>query len=79
MPKLNHLFKSPPTPDKAFLSSLNTAIFDLIWTSKGDKVKRQCVNQDYTKGGFKMLDVHNFVSSLKCSWIKRLTLEHKPW
>lgn len=79
LPKLNHLFISLPTPDKAFLSSLNTAIFNFIWKSKGDKVKRKIVTQDYTKGGLKMLDVHNFVSSLKCLWIKRLTLKHKPW
>ena len=26
-----------------------------------------------------MLDIYNFVWSLKCSWIKRLTLNYKPW
>lgn len=79
LPKLNHLFISLPTPNEAFLSSLNRAIFKFLWKSKVDKVKRQIVTQDYTKGGLRMLDVYNFVSSLKCSWIKRLTLKPKPW
>ena len=26
-----------------------------------------------------MLDTYNFVCSLKCSWIKTLTLNYKPW
>lgn len=34
-------------------------------------VKRQLVTQDFLKGGLKLLDVHDFVFFLKCSWIKR--------
>lgn len=26
-----------------------------------------------------MLDINNFLVSLKCSWIKRLTKDNKPW
>lgn len=26
-----------------------------------------------------MVDINNFITSLKCSWIKRLTKAHKPW
>lgn len=78
LPKLNHLFISLPTPNEAFLSSFNRAIFKFLWKSKVDKVKRQIVIQDYTKGGLRMLDVYNFVYSLKCSWIKSLTLKPKP-
>lgn len=25
------------------------------------------------------MDVGNFITSLKCSWIKRLNNSHKPW
>lgn len=59
LPKLNHLFISLSTPNEAFLSSLNRAIFNFLWKSKVDKVKRQIVTQDYTKGGLRMLDVYN--------------------
>lgn len=47
LPKLNQLFISFPTSSKALLSSLNREIFNLLWKSKGDKVKRQIVTQDY--------------------------------
>ena len=47
--------------------------------SKRNKAKRQIVTQVTLKGGLKMLDMYNFVCSLKCSWIKRLILNYKPW
>ena len=50
-----------------------------LWMSKRNKAKRQIVTQVALKGGLKMLDIYNFVCSLKCSWIKRLILNYKPW
>ena len=26
-----------------------------------------------------MLDINNFIASLKCTWIKKLTNRNKPW
>lgn len=79
LPKLNHLFISLPSPDKEIISSLTNLFYEFIWNSKIDKVKRQPITQDYLKGGIKMLDINNFLVSLKCSWIKRLTKDNKPW
>ena len=31
------------------------------------------------KGGLKMLDINNFITSLKCTWIKKLTNGNNPW
>ena len=31
------------------------------------------------KGGLKMLDINNFIASLTCTWIKKLTNGDKPW
>ena len=42
-------------------------------------MKIQIVTHEILKGGIKMLNITNFVYSLKCSWIKRLTLNYKPW
>ena len=42
-------------------------------------MKRQIITQDYLKGGFKMLEINNFLKSLKCSWIRRLFKDKKPW
>ena len=53
----------------------------MLWKPKRtcNKVKRQIVTQDILKGGLKILDIYDFVCSLKCSWIKRLTLYYKYW
>jgi hypothetical protein len=80
LPKLNHLFISLPTPTKEKISSLCKDIFEFIWKSKCDKVKRSIVTQDYQSGGLKMVNIDNFITSLKCSWVKRLvTTNDKPW
>ena len=79
IPKVNHLFISLPNPRKEVISLLCRDIFEFIWKSKCDKVKRQIVTQDFLKGGLKMLDINNFIASLKCTWIKKLTNGNKPW
>ena len=37
------------------------------------------VIQDFLKGGLKIVNIANFIASLKYSWIKKLTQCHKPW
>lgn len=53
-------------------------VYEFIWSSEIDKVKRQQVTQNYLKGRIKMLDINNFLVSLKCSWIKKWTKDNKP-
>ena len=79
IPKLNHLFISLPTPTKNVISSLNKDIFEFIWKSRSDKIKRLLVTQDYLSGGLKMINIDHFITALKSSWIKRLTQKQKPW
>ena len=47
-------------------------MFNFIWDGKPDKIKRDILIQDYEQGGLKMIDIENFILSLKVSWIKRL-------
>ena len=35
--------------------------------------------QDYKNGGIKMPDIHNVITSLKSSWMKRLYLKTNKW
>jgi hypothetical protein len=81
IPKLNHLFISLPTPNRETVSYLCKSIFEFLWRSSVDKVKRSVITQDYLSGGIKMVDLNNFITSLKYAWIKRLTKSnsHKPW
>ena len=79
IPKLNHLFISLPNPKQEVVTSLIKKLFEFIWKSRCDKVKREIVTQNFLKGGLKMVNIHNFIASLKCTWIKKLTQCHKPW
>lgn len=79
IPKLNLLFISLPNPKQDVISSLIKSQFEYILKSKCDKVNREIGTLDYLKGGLKMVNISNFIASLQCSWIKKLTQGYKPW
>ena len=45
-------------------------LYDFLWNSKGDKIKRTEMINEYNKGGLKMIDLQSFNESLKIKWIK---------
>ena len=77
--QFNHLFIALPTPDEKTLSKINTILFNFLWNSKIDKVKRDVVSQSYEKGGIKMVNLRAFIYSLKLSWLKRLFQTTANW
>jgi exonuclease III len=79
LPKLNHLFISLSNPKHNIISLLTKELFKFIWGSQCDKVKRSTVTQKYTTGGLNMVDLKHFLTSLKCSWIKRLVSGGQSW
>lgn len=79
IPKLNHLFISLPNPSQETISNLTTQLFRFIWGSDCDKVKRTIVTQHHLQGGLNMLNLRNFILSLKCSWIQRLIKGNHSW
>lgn len=42
--QLNHLFISLPTPEISFLTNLNNILFNFLWNSNVDKIKRKLKN-----------------------------------
>ena len=70
--QLNHLFISLPSPSNAFIKNLNEIIYNFMWQSKVDKLKRKQVIQSYINGGLKMIDINNYILGLKSSWIRRI-------
>ena len=70
--KLVHILTALPNPCEDVIKKLNSILFRFIWNNGADKVKRSILVQDYEHGGLKMLDMHSFLASLKCSWLKRL-------
>ena len=79
IPQLNHLFISLPNSDDSFIHKLNSILFNFLWNSKVDKVKRDVVTKDYMEGGLKMVNTRAFIESLKLGWIRRLFQGNAKW
>lgn len=79
LPKLNHLFISLPNPNKELLSSLTQELFRFLWKAKCDIIKREVVTQKYLNGGLNMVNIDNFLVSLKSSWIQKLLRGEQSW
>ena len=73
LPQFNHLFMPIITPLKV-LDTINK-IFGVFWDEKPDKVKRNTIFQDYSKGDFKMVNIHNFENSMKLGWMKKIVYQ----
>ena len=52
-------------------------MYDFLWNSKPDKIKRSTLVKDYDQGGLRMIDIETFIWSLKASWIKRFLQSEK--
>ena len=70
--KLTHLFMNMPDPSTRFLKELEEIIFTFLWGSKTHKVKKSTMCQPYEYGGYKMVDLYTFISTLKISWLRRI-------
>jgi len=48
-----------------------TSFFDSLWNSKGDKIKRNVITQNYGNGGLRMIAIASFDKALKSMWIRK--------
>ena len=53
--------------------------FNFIWQNKPDKIKQEVLVQDYEVGGIKIIDIVNFTTALKVTWIRRCFQTHSRW
>ena len=75
-----HLFTALPNPTQTIKNTITKALFNFLWDNKPDKIKRTLLTQEYVTGGLKMINLDNFISSLKISWIRRIILSNStPW
>ena len=62
------------------IKNLEKIFFDFLWEGKPDKIKRAVAFRKIEYGGLNMLDLENFILALKCTWIRRMSLDTtKPW
>ena len=59
-------------PSKLILNEFDLIQKEFIWDSKRPKIKQSILIADYSKGGYKSVDIKSKLISLKLIWIKRL-------
>ena len=47
-------------------------LFSFLWKNKKDKIKRECLYQDYGKGGISMPNLNLMLKALRLAWLPRL-------
>ena len=76
--KLTHLFINLPDPPPRLLKELDETIFRFLWGGNTHKVKKSIMCKSYEYGGYKMVDIYTFISTLKISWLRRLSSIEGP-
>ncbi len=54
------------------IMQVNSIIYEFIWNGKTDKVKRKLFEQDYSKGGYKMINLNDIITSASAMWVKKI-------
>ncbi len=72
LPKLIYPLTVLENPTEETIKHINDIMYNFLWDGKPDKIARKTIIQNYENCGLKMINIHAFINSLKCSWIKRL-------
>jgi hypothetical protein len=77
--KIVHLLISLPDPPDDFITALDKELYIFLWNGKKGKIKKSVIDKEYSAGGLKMLNVMNFISAMKISWLCRLARDDSDW
>ena len=72
LPKLIYPLTVLDNPTEEIIKKIKTEIFNFIWESKLDKIKRSVLMQNYKNGGLRLLNIDYFIEALKAGWVKRI-------
>ena len=76
---LVHLFITLPNPSQTYIKKIENMLYTFLWNNKPDPIKRAKVIQNYEWDGLAMVDIVTFISSLKLTWLKRLSNSTATW
>ena len=62
-----NVLNNPPVD---ILKKTKFEIFNFIWDSKPDKIKRSVIMQDYKNGGLRLINIIYFIEALKAGWVR---------
>ena len=71
IPKIVYLAMMNPVP-KDICDEIQKIQKDFIWNYTTPKVKHNTLINNFDKGGLKCIDIESKITSLQCSWIKKL-------
>ena len=70
IPKLNFLFFNIHNPNSHILKRIESLMFSFVWGGQ-DRIKRSQFCQSHDNGGVKMVNILEFIHSLKLTWLRR--------
>ena len=77
--KLVYLFLCLPNPTLPVLKDINHLFYKFIWQGKPDKIKRDTLQKPFIGGGLGMVNIEQFLKSLKSTWLRRTIKESLSW
>ena len=72
LPKIIYPLTVLNNPPVDILKKIKFEIFNFIWDSKPDKIKRSVIMQDYKNGGLRLMNIDYFIEALKAGWVRRI-------
>ena len=60
-------------PSKQLIEQLNIIHKNFVWNNKRPKIKHSTLIASYSEGGYNDIDINTKLSSIKVSWVTRLT------
>ena len=75
--KITHILLSLPSPDKETIAKLDNFLTYFIWRNERHCINRDMLQTQSSKGGLNMINVNDFDSSLKITWLRKLRKEEK--
>ena len=77
--QFTHLFTALPKPFDNVLKQFNKQLYEFLWGSKRERIKRRIITESYENGGLRMVDLGTYISALKATWVKRQLISSHPW
>ena len=69
--KFVHVFSILQIPE-SFTNTISSIFYKFLWNNKPDKIRRATICSGYMTGGLKMINVQEFIRSLKIAWMRRI-------
>ena len=78
LPLFNHLFISIPNPHKDTIKLINSLFYEFLWQGPA-KIKNSIIIKKYFEGGLNMINLEEFIKSLKLTWIRIIIVASGKW